>query len=326
MTVSLPPGARSGEPGAHRFLLCAPDHFDAHFLFNPFMSYRERVDRRRMKAQWRRLKRTLEEVGAEVEVMDPELSTSALTFTADGAFCYAPGRALILRNDGARGDFEPPVFARWFRERGYEVEALPPRYRLDGGNLLRLPEGDVLAGLKPRATGLGERYLARILKLTSVRSLFTVPLVGEPYLHLDTVVGVLGNNRFLVYTNGLRDGSVDRGPLAGAEVVEVSRADAERFACNVVVVGDVVITGPISARLTRRLSGLGYHVERLDLSEFYKAGGGAKCLTLPLWPTAPHPDVAPSSREAEAPRQAPQESALLRTSELVRATRGAGSR
>ncbi len=141
----------------------------------------------------------------------------------------------------------------------------------------------MLAGLKPRATGLGERYLARILERTSGGSLFTVPLVGERYLHLDTVVGVLGERRFLVYTKGLREERVDRGPLAEAEVLIVSTADAQRFACNVVVVGDVVITGPISAQLTRRLCALGYHVERLDLSEFYKAGGGAKCLTLPLW-------------------------------------------
>jgi hypothetical protein len=34
-----------------RFLLCAPEYFDVHFLFNPFMSFHERVDRRRAKRQ-----------------------------------------------------------------------------------------------------------------------------------------------------------------------------------------------------------------------------------------------------------------------------------
>jgi len=43
------------------FLMCAPDWFDVHYLFNPHMAFSERVDRRRAKAQWRRLVRALEE-------------------------------------------------------------------------------------------------------------------------------------------------------------------------------------------------------------------------------------------------------------------------
>lgn len=275
---------RFGADPARRFLLCPPEFFDTHFLFNPFMDYRERVDRRRAKAQWRLLRRILEEAGAEVEIMEPEPATSALSFTADGALCYAPGRVLILRNDGARGEFEPPVFTHWFRDQGYAVEALPPRYRLDGGNLLRLPSGDVLAGLKPRAAGLGERYLRRLLELTTGRVLSTVALADKRYLHLDTVVGVLGEGHYVVHADGLRDGLPQTGPLAEGEVIEVGPDDAGRFACNLVVVGDVVITGPISASLSGCIARLGYHVERVNLSEFYKAGGGAKCLTLPLWP------------------------------------------
>jgi N-dimethylarginine dimethylaminohydrolase len=67
------------------------------------------------------------------------------------------------------------------------------------------------------------------------------------------------------------------------DVIDVSAADAARFACNLVVVGDVVITGPISTALERRIARRGYHVERVDLGEFYKAGGGARCLSLALW-------------------------------------------
>lgn len=263
------------------FLMCPPDAFDAHFLFNPHMTYSDRVDRRRAKAQWLRLVRVLEEAGAEIELLEPRPGLAPLVFTADGAFCFAPGEALILRNDGLRGDVEPAVFRDWFRSRGYGVESVPPNHRLDGGNLLRLADGRVLAGLKPGATGLAERYLARVLRLTCGAELTTVPLVDERYLHLDTAVGVLGERQVLVYAGGLCDKRLP-WELGDAEIVDVSAADAARFACNVVVVGDVVVTGPVSEDLTRRISRLGYHVERIDLSEFYKAGGGAKCLTLPL--------------------------------------------
>jgi N-dimethylarginine dimethylaminohydrolase len=276
------------------FLMCPPTSYDVHFLFNPHMRYSERVDRRRAKAQWRRLVRALEDAGAELHFLEPTFATGPLVFTADGALCYRPGDALILQNDGVRGDLEPAVFRAWFETHGFRTESAPPNCRVDGGNLLRLWDGTVLAGLKPGSRGMGERYLARLLRVTVGARVETVALVDERFLHLDTVVGVLGRDRYLVYLEGLADRRPPKdSALAEAEVIAVSRADALRFACNLVVVGDVVITGPISDGLCRRIGRLGFHVERLDLSEFYKAGGGAKCLTLPLQ----HPEKGKHAHE-----------------------------
>jgi len=228
-------------------------------------------------------------------------------FTADGALCYRPGDALILQNDGVRGDIEPAIFRAWFEKRGFRTESAPPEYRLDGGNLLQLPDGAVLAGLKPGSSGVGERYLARLLRITVGARVETVPLVDDRFLHLDTVVGVLGDDRFLVYLGGLPNGRPPEGStLAKSEIIEVSADDADHFACNIVVVGDVVITGPISDGLSRRIARLGFHVERVDLSEFYKAGGGAKCLTLPIRQpekgALPHEPSSESRRRAAAAR------------------------
>jgi N-dimethylarginine dimethylaminohydrolase len=261
-----------------RLLVCPPDYFDTHYLFNPFMTYRERVDSGRAATQWRRLVRALEEAGAAVEHVEPSPATSALPFTADTAFCYAPGRALVLRNDGLRGDLEPRVVTRWLRALGYVTEGLPPRYRLEGGNLVRNGPRELLVGLKPGATGLSERYLAKLVGRVAGIRVTPVQLVDERHLHLDTVVGVLEPRLFLVYRDGLAE---RRLPVEG-EVLEVNREDARAFACNLVRVGDVVVTGLVSAGLERRIRRLGLEVERVDLSEFHKAGGGAKCLTLPL--------------------------------------------
>lgn len=251
------------------------------------MGHRDKVDRRRARREWERLVDALEQAGAVVELLEPSPLSPPLVFTADTAFPYAPGRALVLRNDGPRGIFEPDVVRSWLRERGYTVEPLPPRYRLDGGNLLRLPSGDVVAGLKPGANGRAERYLGHLLDKAAGRKLRGLQLVDERHLHLDTAVGVLGDRGFLVYPGALAAGRIPRtGPLAEAEVVEVDREDAARFACNIVVVGDVLLTGLVSDGLVRRIGRLGFHVERLDLGEFIKAGGGAKCLTLRLDPPA----------------------------------------
>lgn len=261
-------------------LVCAPEHFETHFLFNPFMGFRERVDRRRAARQWRRLVRVLEEAGAGVIRAEPSAATSALPFTADVALCWAPGEALVLRNDGLRGDLEPPVAVEWLRRLGLRAEALPPTYRLEGGNLVWAGPRLLLAGLKPGAAGRSERYLAGLLRLAAGIEVRTAQLVDDRHLHLDTALGRLRDDLFVVYSHAFERG---QSPVM-AETIEVGTADARAFACNLIRVGDVVVTGLISTELGRRIARHGFHVERVDLTEFHKAGGGAKCLTLPLAP------------------------------------------
>ena len=66
-------------------------------------------------------------------------------------------------------------------------------------------------------------------------------------------------------------------------LIEVERAEAERFACNAVVIGQ---HGDHQHRLrptcTPTLRSRGYEPIATPLDEFVKAGGSAKCLTLRL--------------------------------------------
>ena len=62
----------------------------------------------------------------------------------------------------------------------------------------------------------------------------------------------------------------------------VVEAEAERFACNAVVVGKTVIVNAGSKQLAAGLRNWGYTPIEVELDEFIKAGGSAKCLTLRL--------------------------------------------
>jgi N-dimethylarginine dimethylaminohydrolase len=64
--------------------------------------------------------------------------------------------------------------------------------------------------------------------------------------------------------------------------IEVDAADAAQFACNAVSVGRHVFLHQASDTLTGTLEAAGYEVHAVALSEFLKAGGSAKCLTLML--------------------------------------------
>jgi len=76
-------------------------------------------------------------------------------------------------------------------------------------------------------------------------------------------------------------------------LIEVSIEDAAAFACNAVEVGDAMVMHSATRGLRDRLNAIGYRVFATDLSEFHKAGGSAKCLTLKL-------DDGPAVSEAAA--------------------------
>ena len=62
----------------------------------------------------------------------------------------------------------------------------------------------------------------------------------------------------------------------------MAEEEARSFACNAVVVGKHVVTNTGCPRLHRDLAARGYTPRETPLSEFVKAGGSAKCLTLRL--------------------------------------------
>jgi lysine-ketoglutarate reductase/saccharopine dehydrogenase-like protein (TIGR00300 family) len=64
--------------------------------------------------------------------------------------------------------------------------------------------------------------------------------------------------------------------------LHVSEADAVRFACNAINVGRRVLVTPVSAELRGRLEAAGFETLETPLTEFIRAGGAARCLTLNL--------------------------------------------
>ncbi|MFQ3584793.1 MAG: TIGR00300 family protein, partial [Cyanobacteriota bacterium] len=73
--------------------------------------------------------------------------------------------------------------------------------------------------------------------------------------------------------------------------IPVQEADAIHFACNAVDVNGTILVNWVSPELEATLQERGFTVVQTDLTEFLKAGGAAKCLTLRLNETvAPQTD------------------------------------
>ena len=53
-----------------------------------------------------------------------------------------------------------------------------------------------------------------------------------------------------------------------------------QFVCNSVVIGDTIIMPQNTAPVTDWLRSEGWHIVMIDTSEFMKAGGSLRCLSL----------------------------------------------
>jgi N-dimethylarginine dimethylaminohydrolase len=111
-----------------------------------------------------------------------------------------------------------------------------------------------------------------------------IPLeLHHPYFyHLDTCFCPLAPDVAIYYPAAFDDyGRKALEALIG-HLIAVGDDEAAQFACNAVVVGQTVIINRGCPRLRRQLGSLGFTAYETPLSEFVKAGGSAKCLTLRL--------------------------------------------
>ncbi|MEX2514960.1 MAG: arginine deiminase family protein [Candidatus Paceibacterota bacterium] len=267
------------------FLLCPPDYFDAHFLFNAWLTIDETVDRDLAMEQWRTLRCAIVAAGGVVQEIEPSARDSAMVYTRDNAWVYAPGKVLLLRSVGPRGMREPKLLQRWFKQHDYEIHQLPRGMHLEGGNLMWRDEQTLVAGYKPGENVEAYQWLIEFYRQQTGLTIEVIfaRLPNDKYLHLDMAVSFLCQGGVLVYPPALHLGETWRSSELwdGRTVIELD-AETEYFGANIIEVDDTIITTSVSTATQQALEKLGYGVQTIDLSEFIKGGGGPHCLTLDL--------------------------------------------
>jgi arginine dihydrolase len=267
-------------PATRPILMCSPDHFDVAYAINPWMSVERRVDRPLAARQWGDLRARLSE-HVSVEVIPPQPGLPDMVFTANaGAIsdtCVVPSR-FVPRERRA----EEAHFKAWFRERGFKVSELADDIGFEGaGDCLRDTRGPWFW------TGYGFRTEIEahpLLRSSLDAEIVSLRLIDPRFYHLDTCLVPLEGGYLMYFPAAFDSASRDtiRARVPERYRIEVSEADACSFACNAVNIGERIIVHTVSPQLQHRLEQLGFIVECVDLTEFIKAGGSAKCLTLRL--------------------------------------------
>ncbi len=261
------------------FLMCAPEHFEVSYTINPWMEGNvAHGDRLTAQSQWQELRRALQGV-AHVECMPSAAGVPDMVFTANGGLVLG-GKVILSAFKHVERQPEEAHFAAWFAAHGLQVLHLPHDLPFEGAGDALLDRGSDLLWL-----GHGHRSdVACAPLIADMLDIDVQPLklIDPRFYHLDTCFCPLQGGYLLYYEDAFDAAAQERiaARVPAQKRFAVSADDALNFACNAVNSGKHVFLNHASAALLKQLQHWDFHVQQIALTEFMKAGGAAKCLTL----------------------------------------------
>ena len=264
-----------------KILMCPPDYFTVDYVINPWMAGNEgSMSLDLAKQQWMRLRDAIGEY-AEVVTIDPQPDLPDMVFAANAGAVYG-NKAVASHFMPHERRPEEAHFKKWFRDNGFELLALDEKIGFEGA-------GDCLHDRGGPWLWTGYGFRTEIEAHEEIRKFFdlevvSIRLTDERFYHIDTCFCPLTDG-FLMYHPPAFD--FDSRMAIETRIpphkrIIVDTIDAGYFACNAVNIGDRVFLHRASDPLKARLMLAGFKVQEVELTEFLRAGGSAKCLTLKL--------------------------------------------
>lgn len=260
-----------------RILMCSPDYYGIHYEINPWMSRQRQSDATLARQQWEGLHALLVAAGAEISLLPPIEGLPDMVFTANAAMIYRR-MAVMARFRHPERQGEVTYDEAWLRADGFEIRHVPEDLHFEGAGDALFCGDTLFAGYRIRSHARGHQQIGEMLGCRVI----PLELVDPYYYHLDTCFCPLAAGVAIYYPAAFDD--YGRSALAAhvSTLIEVREEEAKSFACNAVVIGRTVITNSGCYGLHAALRDFSFSPRETPLSEFVKAGGSAKCLTLRL--------------------------------------------
>jgi len=272
-----------------RFLMCSPHYYEVDYVINPWMEGNiHRSSLELAQEQWQSLYQIIAD-RANVDLIKPQPGWPDMVFTANAGLILG-NQVVLSRFLHPERQGEEPFFKEWFEGQGYTVYTLPSGLPFEGaGDALLDREGRWLwAGYGFRTELDSHALVAQWLNI----EVLSLHLMDERFYHLDTCFCPLTDGYLLYYPPAF-DAYSNRLielRVPAEKRIAIDEADAIAFACNAVNIERTVILNQASDDLKARLAEVGFDVVETPLTEFLKAGGAAKCLTLRVTePVHPEP-------------------------------------
>lgn len=256
-------------------LLCPPDFYGIEYEINPWMSRARGAEADVVKQQWAGLHATLSKLDCKIELIQPQPKLPDMVFTANAGM--AIGRQFIpsnFRHKERAG--EAPHFTRWMEERGYQISRLPDEYYFEGEGDALFAGDALFCGYKFRSDIKSHRAVAEMLGCLVV----SVELVDTRFYHLDTCFCPLPDGAVIWFPEAFDDYGQQAVREHVSDLIEVTPEEAMQFCCNAVPLDRDIVLPQGAPKLVQTLTSRGYKCHQLPMTEFLKAGGACKCLTM----------------------------------------------
>jgi N-dimethylarginine dimethylaminohydrolase len=260
-----------------RILMCAPDYYGIEYEINPWMNRARGSSRERARQQWQQLYNTLTGLGVVVELLAPQPGLPDLVFTANAGLMFGE-RFFSSRFRHPERARETPHFDAWFAGHGFTVEHLPEEMYFEGAGDALFCGATLFAGYRIRSDVQGHQHLGRVLH----KQVLPLELVNPYFYHLDTCFCPLAPGEAIWHPAAFDAYGQKVIQRNIPSLIAANEAEARCFGCNAVVVGKTVIVNAGCNQLADDLGRRGYTPVAVELDEFIKSGGSAKCLTLRL--------------------------------------------
>lgn len=268
-----------------RILMCPPTYYGIFYRINPWMNQENKVNKKLAEQQWQKLRKQIINCGAETVIIPPQPGLPDMVFTANAAL-ISNKKAYLAQFAHPERQRERIYFKRFLVSQGFSIygdqtvnasstqQTLPFEGcgdALNVGNLLFL-------GYGLRSDHKTHKDIAQNFPEYQCISL---ELINSHYYHLDTCFCPIDQKTVLYYPKAFSDQSQQK-IKQHLQTIEVPEEEAKRFACNAVVINQQIILPANCPKTENNLIKQGFTVHPCELSEYIKAGGAAKCLTLKL--------------------------------------------
>lgn len=269
-----------------RFLVTRPTYFDVVYSINPWMHTQVPTDRDLAMRQWENLVATFRRLGHEVEICEGVPGMPDMVFAANaGTVIDDVAVPAKFATDKRSGEEKP--YTDWFA--AHIGRVITPTLVNEGEGDLLWTGRLLLAGSGFRTDPLAHNEVAEALGVPLV----PLRLIDPSFYHLDTALAVLATasdgaagpsvpETIAYYPGAFSPGSRRALARLYPDAIIASREDAEWFALNAVSDGRNVVIPEQAPTFAAQLVERGFTPVPVDVSEFRKAGGGAKCCTLVL--------------------------------------------
>jgi len=268
-------------PSTQTILMCPPDHFEIAYVINPWMEgHFANTDDGLAHRQWNDLRDQIAQ-HAQVALEPPERDLPDIVFTANAGLVLGK-KVIVSRFRSLERQGEEKHNRAWFAENGFEILDWPQDVAFEGAGDALFDRGQELLWV-----GHGFRSDAAVpvlLEKMLGRKTAALNLIDPRFYHLDTCLCPLAGGALLYFPAAFdeKSSALIESLVPAKKRIAVEEEDALKFCCNAVDLDGHVFMNDASEGLKAQLQDAGFTPVITPLSEFMKAGGAAKCLTLKL--------------------------------------------